>query len=166
VATVPAGAVDRVAAEVGFGDEDAVRGGLAVQWDVDGEWLSLGSWFLGGYVELSGSYWHADEGNSDNDSLAEVGVTPVLRIQPRTPYGGITPYVEGGVGLHLFSDTEFGDRDFDIAFAFGNHLGAGVQFGPNGQFDLGYRYQHLSHLWTGDSNPGINFHLLRLGYHF
>jgi len=31
---------------------------------------------------------------------------------------------------------------------------------------LGYRYQHLSNLSIGDSNPGINFHLVRLGYHF
>jgi hypothetical protein len=32
--------------------------------------------------------------------------------------------------------------------------------------DLGYRYQHLSNAGLGDSNPGINFHLVRLAYHF
>jgi lipid A 3-O-deacylase len=163
---VAAGAVDRVAVELGTGDEDAVRGGLALQWDLDGEWLSLGGWFLGGFLELSGSYWEGHDGTAGNASLGEVGVTPVLRVNPRSPIGGITPYLEGGIGLHLFSDTEFGDRDFDIAFSFGDHLGAGLQFGPNGAFDFGYRYQHLSNLSIGDSNPGINFHLIRLGYHF
>lgn len=166
LASVSAGAVDRMAVEFGTGDEDSLRGGLALQWDVDGQWLSLGSWFLGGFIELSGSYWHADEAGSDNDSLAEIGVTPVLRVQPKAPIGSLTPYLEGGIGLHLFSDTEFGDRDFDIAFSFGDHLGAGVQFGDRGQFDLGYRYQHLSNLSIGDSNPGINFHIVRFGYHF
>lgn len=163
---VAAHAVDGVAVEVGTGDEDSTRGGLAVQWDWHGELIGLGSWFLGGYWEVSASYWDGEEGRSGNGSLAEIGVAPVFRIQPRAPIGAITPYLEGAIGLHLFSETEFGDRDFDIPFSFGDHLGAGLRFGSRGEFDFGYRYQHLSNASIGDSNPGINFHLLRLGYHF
>jgi hypothetical protein len=29
-----------------------------------------------------------------------------------------------------------------------------------------YRYQHQSNAGLGDDNPGINFHLMSLGYHF
>ncbi|MCG3200919.1 MAG: Lipid A deacylase PagL [Gammaproteobacteria bacterium] len=163
---VAAHAVDGAAMELGAGDEDSLRGGLAVQWDWPRELLGLGSWFLGGYWEVSASFWDGDEGRSGNGTLAEIGVAPVFRIQPRAPIGAITPYLEGGIGLHLFSETEFGDRDFDIPFSFGDHLGAGLRFGPRGEVDVGYRFQHLSNASIGDSNPGINFHLLRLGYHF
>lgn len=164
--TVAAYAVDGVAIELGTGDEDSARGGLAVQWEWPRELIGLGSWSLGGYWEASASYWDGDEGRSGNGTLAEIGVAPVFRIQPRAPIGAITPYLEGAIGLHLFSETEFGDRDFDIPFAFGDHLGAGLRFGSSGEFDVSYRFQHLSNASIGDSNPGINFHLLRLGYHF
>jgi hypothetical protein len=29
-----------------------------------------------------------------------------------------------------------------------------------------YRFQHLSNASLGDDNPGINFHVLHLGYRF
>ena len=159
-------AVDGVAIELGSGEEDAARGGFAVQWDWNRELVTVGDWFLGGFWELGASYWDGDEGRTGNGSLAEMGVAPVFRIQPRSPVGGVTPYLEGAIGLHLFTETELGDRNFDIPFSFGDHLGAGVRFGQQGEFDLGYRYQHLSNLSFGDTNPGINFHLIRLGYHF
>ncbi len=163
---VAARAIDGVAIELGTGDEDSARGGLAVQWDWQRELVGIGNWFLGGYWEVSASYWDGDEGRSGNGSLAEIGVAPVFRVQPRTPIGDVTPYLEGAIGLHLFSETEFGDRDFDIPFSFGDHLGAGMRLGPKGEFDVAYRFQHLSNCSIGDSNPGINFHLLRLGYRF
>jgi hypothetical protein len=163
---VAARAVDGVAIELGTGDEDSTRGGLAVQWDWQRELVGIGNWFLGGYWEVSASYWNGEEGRSGNGSLAEIGVAPVFRVQPRTPISGVTPYLEGAIGLHLFSETEFGDRDFDIPFSFGDHLGAGMRLGAEGKFDVGYRFQHLSNCSIGDSNPGINFHLVRLGYRF
>lgn len=159
-------AVDRAAVEIGAGDENSTRGGAAVQWDWSGDLVSLGSWSLAGYWEASLSYWDGDNGRTGNGDLGEIGFTPVFRLLPRSQWGALRPYVEGGIGVHLMSDTEFGDRDFDIAFAFGDHLGTGVRFGANEAFEVGYRFQHLSNASIGDDNPGINFHLLRLGYDF
>jgi hypothetical protein len=164
--SVVAGAVDGVAGEVGWGEENSIRGGLAMQWDWHRELLTFGDWYLGGFWELGGSYWDGDSGRHGDASLGEIGFAPVFRIQPHSTVMGVTPYLEGAIGVHLFSDTKFGDRDFDIPFSFGDHLGAGLRFGSKGEFDIGYRYQHLSNASLGDSNPGINFHLLRLGYHF
>ena len=73
---------------------------------------------------------------------------------------------EGGVGLHLHTRNEINDKNFDIPFAFGSHLGVGARFGGNGQYELMYRYQHQSNAGLGDSNPGMNFHVLSLGLHY
>jgi hypothetical protein len=76
------------------------------------------------------------------------------------------PYFEGGVGLHLRSETEIGDRHFDLPFAFGLLGGAGLLLGPEGQYQVGYRFEHQSNARLGEKNPGMDFHLLRMGYHF
>ena len=162
----PVMAVDRLAVEIGAGDENATRGGAALQWDWSPDLVSLGGWSLTGYWEASFSYWDGDNGRTGNGDLGEIGFTPVFRLWPHSPWTALRPYLEGGIGAHLMSDSEFGDRDFDIAFAFGNHLGAGVRFGADEALEVGYRFQHLSNASIGDPNPGINFHLLRLGYDF
>jgi hypothetical protein len=162
----PAHALDAFAVEGGGGDDGTGRGGVAFQWDWGVRWLPLGEWSLGGYFELSGSYWEGEEGRTGNDSLGEIGFTPVFRFQRHSALYGVRPYLEAGVGVHGMSDDELGDKDFSTEFAFGSHGGVGVRFGAQGQFEIGYRYQHLSNLSIGDSNPGINFHLVRLGYRF
>lgn len=159
-------AVDSFVVELGDGDDAAQRVGFAVTWTWSRKWFADGDWFLGGYWEVGGSYWDADEGRTGTDSLGELGITPVLRLEPHRDMGGLLPYVELGVGAHVFTDTELEDKDFDIPFAFGSHLGAGMRFGDGARWELGYRYQHLSNASLGDSNPGINFHLLHLAYHW
>jgi hypothetical protein len=52
------------------------------------------------------------------------------------------------------------------AFQFGDHLGAGLVFGGHGQFDLGYRFLHLSNADIKRPNNGINFQQVRFAYHF
>ena len=57
-------------------------------------------------------------------------------------------------------------ENFGSSFQFGDHIGAGVRFGDKGRYDVGYRYQHLSNAGIKEPNQGINFHQLRLQYHF
>jgi hypothetical protein len=64
------------------------------------------------------------------------------------------------------SHTQIGDKRLSTAFQFGDHLGFGYRFGARSAFDLGYRYQHLSNGSIKRPNPGINFHQVRLQYHF
>ena len=159
-------ALDAVAVEGGSGDDGINRYGIALQWDWGVQWLRLEDWHLGGYWELSASYWDGDDGRTGNDSLGEFGLAQVFRWQTQTPIYGVMPYLEAGVGIHGMTDTELEDKNFDTEIAFGSHGGAGIRFGHEGQYEIGYRYQHLSNLGIGDSNPGINFHLVRLSYHF
>lgn len=53
-----------------------------------------------------------------------------------------------------------------IAFQFGDHLGVGMIFGDRGQFDLGYRFQHVSNADIKKPNSGINIQQIRFAYLF
>ncbi len=147
------------------GDEDVERYGGAVRWNFEPDWTESGEWRLGMYLEFSIHYWDGTNGTTGEQDLIDFGITPVLRYQ-RNPTSGLAPFAEVGVGAHLATEDGIGDRDFDIPFSFGTHFGLGTRFGAQGQYELVYRFQHLSNAGLGDDNPGINFHAVQLGYHF
>jgi hypothetical protein len=157
----PAQAQFRTELATGWGNDDTqiVRLGLARDWQQ--AWFTDGDWQLGGYWLAEIGYWNSDEDNRHNDNLWEVGLTPVFRLAPKA--GDVRPYVEAGIGGHVLSDTRIGRREFSTAWQFGSHVGAGVTCG---QFELGYRYQHLSNSSIKEPNDGINFHILSAGLRF
>lgn len=139
---------------------DLLRIGLENHWERS--WLTDGAWFLSGYWDASVEFMDAN--TSVDDSLVGLSLTPVLRLQ-RDPdlSSGVTPFAEAGVGAHLLSDTRLGNRDLGRTLLIGTHVGFGLGFGERGQYELGYRFQHLGS--TGSSNSeGLDLHLLRLGY--
>ena len=163
MSSVPAWALDGVAFEIGGGEGvDRVR--AAVQWDWNRQWLRVSDWHLGGYWDLSIGQWHkGDVAPGQNDDITDIGLTPVFRVQPNTLTG---PYFEAGIGFHLLSRTSIGDKQLSTKFQFGDHLGLGYRFGAKGAFDVGYRFQHHSNAGIKRPNPGINFHQVRVRYHF
>jgi lipid A 3-O-deacylase len=164
----PARAIDTLLLELGSSEtdfEDTERYGGAVRWTLGNRWLQHGEWYLGTYIELAVSYWDGELGRTGEDSLVDFGLTPVLRYQ-RDPGLGLAPFIEIGSGVHGHTEDGIGSKNFDIPFAFGTHFGAGARFGTGGRYELVYRFQHLSNADLGDDNPGINFHVLQLGYHF
>ena len=165
--STPAYAIDKIAVEYGTAADAAEvdRYGAVATLDWNVKWLPMGSWFLGGYWEAGVNFWDSNPGLTGSDSLVDLHVTPVFRWQ-REVDSGFAPFVEFGVGPHGMTDTKIENKDFDIGFAFGSHLGAGVRLGDKGRFEFLYRFQHLSNASIGDKNPGINFHLFQLGYHF
>ena len=148
------------------GDEDAERYGAALRWDLGGNWWRTGDWSFGAYLEASIAYWDGFKGTTGHDNLVDFGLTPVLRWQHDPSKVGLAPFLELGLGVHGHTEDGIGNKDFDIPFAFGSHIGAGARFGAGGRYELVYRFQHLSNAGLGDDNPGINFHVLQLGYHF
>jgi len=165
---LPAAALDSsISLELGTAesDEDADGIGLSFKRDWEAQWFTAGNWYLSGQWELGASYWDGDRGRTGNDSLGDFHVTPVFQLL-RKESDGFVPFVEFGVGAHVHTDDSIGDKDFDIPFAFGSHVGAGLRFGESASYELLYRFQHLSNAGLGDDNPGINFHLLQLGYRF
>ncbi|MEO7728757.1 MAG: acyloxyacyl hydrolase [Burkholderiales bacterium] len=170
VAASPAAhAIDGVSVVYGHSDSSNASvnmGRVGVQWDWNKKLIEMGNWHVGGYWESDFGYWSNNSFAKTNSTLIDFGFTPVLRIQ-QTSLSAVSPYVEAGVGFHLLSRTSVStQRQFGSAFQFGDHLGAGVRFGDKGHYDVGYRYQHLSNAGIKGPNQGINFHELRLQYHF
>jgi opacity protein-like surface antigen len=108
-------------------------------------------------------HWRRNARPGQNGSITEVGLTPVFRVQRNDLHG---PYVEAGIGYHYLTRTRIGGRRLSTRFQFGDHLGVGYRFGARRSWDVSFRYQHLSNADIKRPNSGINFHQIRLQYHF
>jgi len=152
--------------EQGNNDIKAYRVGLQNKWERT--WLNEGAWYVGGYWDAELAYLEAaDHVNSDHNELFDLGLTPVFRMQRDTSLSsGVSPYAEVGIGPHLFSHTSLGNKQYSTALQFGSLIGFGLGFGNKGQYEISYRFQHLSNANIKSPNHGIDLHLLRLGYNF
>ncbi len=156
-------AIDGISVEHGHGSSTEMAR-VGAQWDWDKKWFTENSWLVAGFWEASAGRWDTPVGHGK--SFTDVGFTPVFRLQQKSP-SIVAPYAEAAVGVHIISPTFVnGTRQFSSVFQFGDHLGAGARFGDRQQFDLGYRFQHLSNAGFSHPNPGINFNQIRLSYHF
>ena len=159
--------IDAMSFSIGKDDSsngtDIYRIGFQNKWERS--WFHGGAWFLSGYWDTELAYLESGIG-VDTDIL-DFSITPMLRYQRDAALSsGLVPYAEAGIGAHLVSDTKLGERDLSTAFQFGPMIGLGMGFGERGQYELSYRYQHLSNADIKTPNDGLELHLLRLGYSF
>jgi len=158
-------AVDGVSVEYGNGDATNMAR-VGANWKWDKQWFTEGNWLVTGFWEASVGRWDGHSAAGDNQTITDLGITPVFRFQQKNP-SGFAPYAEAAIGFHLITPTFINaDRKFSTAFQFGDHVGLGVRFGDRQQFDLGYRFQHLSNGSIKKPNQGINFNQIRFGYQF
>ena len=150
--------VDGVSVEVGRGNDrtNAIR--VATQWNWRKQHALDERWRLHGYWEASAGAWE-----SDDDSSADFALTPVFRFERHGRQR--VPYLEAAIGFHILSRHISRERQFSTNFQFGDHIAAGLRFGPRARYDVGVRLQHLSNGGIRHPNPGINFVLLRFQYH-
>ncbi|MBI5889185.1 MAG: acyloxyacyl hydrolase [Nitrosomonadales bacterium] len=139
-------------------------------WKWDRNWRNDGDWQVTGFWEASLGSWRGFRPNDNNQTITEIGITPVFHFVPNafSDWGGTEPYLEVGLaGVHLISPAFiYTDRKFGSAFQFGNHVGFGVSLGARRQFGLGYRFQHISNGDIKQPNQGINFSQLHLNFIF
>ena len=154
----PAYCVDGVSVEVGRGNDrtNAIR--VSTQWNWRKQHALDERWRLHGYWEASAGAWE-----SDDDSSADFALTPVFRFERHGRQR--VPYFEAAIGFHILSRHISRERQFSTNFQFGDHIAAGLRFGPRARYDVGVRLQHLSNGGIRHPNPGINFVLLRFQYH-
>jgi hypothetical protein len=144
-------------------DDDTDMAALQAKWNWDRKWFEAGDWHVAGYWEATLGHWRGDGAGARN--LWDVGLTPVFRLQPNGGKTGL--YLEAGIGAHVLSATRINNnRRFGGSLSFGEHIGFGATFGERGQYDLGYRFQHLSNADLADPNDGINFHQVRFTYNY
>ena len=170
VLAVPqARAIDGMSLELGSSDSSNTSVDMArvgVQWNWSKRWALGSNWHIGGFWDLGLGYWDNDSRNRTTSSIVDFGFTPVFRLQQTNP-GAVAPYLEGAIGFHYLSNSSLGSkRRLGSRFQFGDHIGLGLRFGPRHAYDIGYRYQHLSNAGIKEPNQGINFHQIRLQYHF
>ncbi len=158
-------AVDGFSLEVGNGQHtDTARVGAF--WNFNKTWFNEGDWLVTGFWEANVGTWRGNSAVGNNQTITEIGLTPVFRLQQKSP-SGFAPYLEGAIGVHFISPTFiYTNRKLGSSFQFGDHLGFGVRFGEKQQFDLGYRFQHLSNGGLKVPNQGININELHFSYHF
>ena len=158
-------AVDGVSIELGNGDQTDT-GRVGIIWDWDEQWFTDGDWLVTGFWEASVGTWRGKSPVGNNQTITDFGITPVFRFQQKNP-SGFSPYAEAAIGFHLISpDFIYANRKFGSAFQFGDHVGFGVRMGEHRQFDLGYRFQHLSNGSIKKPNQGINLNQVHFAYHF
>ncbi len=100
-------------------------------------------------------------------AMTSAGETGVIgSAGPNLVFSGFDGAVslEGGVRIALLSRHRFGSEDLGGPLFFITHAGLGVRLSRN--FSAGYRFQHMSNSSIYDCNPGLNMHLLELGYSF
>ena len=156
--------IDGASLEVGGGARvQFIRG--AVQSDWSARWFSTKGYHLSGYWDANVAQWRGNDSNSNrggHQNITVVNLTPVFRIERDDKLG---PYVEGGVGVSLFSHLyDNNEKRLATAFQFCDHLGAGYVF--NNKWEAGFKLQHYSNGGIKHPNGGVNFLVLKVARHF
>ncbi len=159
--------IDGISLSLGAGDDpgnlDLYRIEMQKRWH--NSWFKGGAWYLGGFWETGLTSLQTGVPNKTN--VVALSLTPVLRYQRDARLSsGLTPFAEAGVGLHLLSDTWVGENDLSTVLQLGALLGLGLGFGDRGQYELSYRYTHLTNADIKQPNDGLEMHMVKLGYNF
>lgn len=121
----------------------------------------VGNYQLTGRMELNAGTWRSSLKTPLNKSGHIFGINPVF--QSRYHLGKINPYFELGGGPNWLSNATIEDEFKSTQFQFGSIFGFGVQ---TTEFEMGYRYLHISNAGIELPNPGTDFHNLHIGITF
>lgn len=114
-------------------------------------------------VDAYVSRWHAEALPGERDRFTQLGLVPMLRW--RFDEGRSSWFVEGGIGAsYLVDGYRTRTKEFGSRWNFSDHLGVGVNFGPQRRHELGLYVKHVSNAGLASPNPGETFYLLRYGY--
>ena len=129
------------------------QGGLtaraAMGFDWDKSWFESDTGRLTGYWDAGVTHWESGKKASDRVSLS---FSPVFVYEFKTN-SSITPFIEAGVGVSLFSATRVGDKALGSSFNFEDRIGVGLKFANDDK--LGLRAIHYSNAGIKEPNSGI-----------
>ena len=131
---------------------------VGVREDFEQKWLECSLGYLSGYYELSANLWH--KGSSSNFGIA---FSPVFTYNFTFLQTTLQPYIEGGIGGSLWTDTMIATRNVSSHFLFEDRIGAGVRYKG---YDLNFRYMHYSNAGLVKPNSGIDIFMLSLSFKY
>ena len=146
--------------QAGIGDQSTRAYVAGATWDWN--WRREYSFVTAtGYFEADIGRWATnDHGVRSSAWVTQVGLTPVIRLQPSGAFSHW--FAELGVGANYIVPLyRTGNKRFSTEFNFGDHFGVGHQFGERRQHELTMRVQHFSNAGIKRPNPGKNFLQLR-----
>ncbi|SIN73014.1 lipid A 3-O-deacylase [Sulfurivirga caldicuralii] len=129
-------------------------------WDFSHNLIERPTWRLRGQWEVDLTGWWANKSSRRNNSGWMTGITPVLQFEHRSTY---RPYAEFGIGLKYLSDILVGDQYKSTQLQFGDLVGAGISID---NWQLGFRFLHISNGGIETPNPGTNYYGIKLDYAF
>lgn len=114
-------------------------------------------WVWPAYLQVGVDYWRVPQFTGLRTDLVALSLTPIYRyVRPRNE--STDWYFEAGAGAYVLSHTVDNYRTtLPTAFQFGSHIGAGLAFGQQRQYEVGIALQHLSNARIKQPNRGIDF---------
>lgn len=112
---------------------------------------------ISGYHEVSLNHWRGT-----HDRVFGVAYSPVFSITVCNdcPY---KPYIEGGIGVSLISDSEIENRDMSSLFQFEDRIGVGIR---SSSIAVHLDYLHYSNAGLVEPNEGIDIFIAGVVYAF
>jgi len=151
------GLVDAVTISYGQSKDNIDIYRIGLRKDFSTRWFEKDIGYLSGYWEGSLNYW-----NGYGDENFGVALSPVF-VYYFNYSETIHPYLEGGIGVSLFSGTEMGPRDLSTNFLFEDRLGTGIRVND---WDFSFRYMHYSNASIKAPNDGIDIFIGSVSYKF
>jgi len=151
-------------------ESTGVRGGLSgvgdtaprfyqiesfLNWNLPWRWEWESGWQLQSRLDLTGGWIN---GRGEDAVIATVGPTFSLS------WRGLPLVLDAGSSPTVLGREQFGKTDFGTVFQFTTHGDLTWKIGS--RLGLGYRFQHMSNANIGPSNPGLNMHMLAVGWRF
>jgi lipid A 3-O-deacylase len=136
-------------------DEDFEQYEAFTTWKLPWLWQWDTGWTLGTYLEANAGVLN---GGGTSAFVGSIG--PGLYIS------GFKEMVEISMGINptVISKHEFGDEDLGGPIQFTSHIGLNFIFKHH--YSIGYRLQHMSNGVLYEHNPGVNMHMIEVGYRF
>lgn len=152
-----------VSLSVGHSPRHVTQTELGLIWDTGYHWGNPMDWDLRLYLGAYLGWWHPT--SAGGEDVVSIGASPLIRLSKHL--SGFTPYFEVSAGPRLLSHTEpAAGHPMSSGFQFAESVGVGAAFGQHNQYQIGYRFEHVSNGGIKEPNPGYNFHQVYFQYHF
>jgi len=136
-------------------DEDFEQYDGFAAWNLPWSWDLPSAGSLTAYIEANAGLL---EGGGESALVGSIG--------PGIYFTGLQDKISIYLGVNptVISKHKLGDEDLGGPLQFTSHIG--IDFNFVRHFTIGYRFQHMSNLVFYDSNPGLNLHMIEIGYQF